>query len=536
MIEFKHSLQRYKRRVGTAFCAHHSNRNRNFITSEIDAEFLLNFKACKQAHSKFLRWAEKHCPPCITVLSLLASTLISACSVGPDYQKPVTPAQANFSQAAYAEFSPNGIELSWWKLFRDHQLTELVEQSIQHNYDLKTAQANLQEARALYLQAQLNILPTITPRAGYSDQVRSMGSLNGRSFVPRDLKLFSMGFDATWEMDFFGRVRRGLEASTDEVDILDANLRDLSVSLIAEVARNYFELRGMQNQLAVAQKNIANQTETLSITQAKVENGRGTEQDTVTALAQLEGSKANIPTLQSAVQRTIHRLSVLTGQLPDALTQRLAQVAPLPELPAIIQISTPAELLRRRPDIRIVERTLAASTARIGIATADLFPRVTFIGSIALEGNTLSGIVAPGSDAYSMGPKITWAAFDIGKTLARIKASNAHAEADVNKYQQTVLNALEETENALVTYNQERVRQQLLASAVEASQKARQFAKMRYDIGVTDFQSLLDADARLLQDQDKLSQSQTAVATSLTAIYKALGGGWETALAAKSDH
>lgn len=466
--------------------------------------------------------------------ALLASLYVqlSACAVGPDYQQPASPTPVNFTQASTTEFSQQSIELRWWELFHDTLLTTLVEQSLRQNYDLKTAQAHLQEARELYIQAGLSLLPSVTAHANYTDQIRSTGALNSRAFVPRGLKLFNTGFDATWEADIFGRVRRGFEASNDEVEAQEASLRDFSISLIAEVARNYFELRGLQKQLAVAEKNIANQRETLKITQAKFENGRGTEQDTASAVAQLEASTANIPTIRSSIQKTIHRLSVLSGQTPDALNQKLSPSAVLPKLPSQINISTPAELLRRRPDIRMAERTLAASTARIGMATADLFPRISFVGTIALEAATVAGLGMTGSDAYSLGPRITWSAFEFNRILARIRAADAHAEADIANYQQAVLNALEETENALVSYTQEQTRQKSLLNAVNASQKAQELAKLRYTAGVTDFQSLLIADARLLQDQDKLSQSQTAVATALTAIYKALGGGWEASLSA----
>ena len=463
-------------------------------------------------------------------LTLICCTLLSACSVGPDYRRPQPPNAPTFSHAAHPEFSASSIELQWWQIFQDPQLNGLVEQSVQHNYQLKAAKANLKEARALYLQSGLNLLPSITTHANYTDQVRSSGALNNRSFVPRGLTLYNLGFDASWEVDFFGRSRRTMEASNDEVAAQVASVRDLNVSIIAEVARNYFELRGLQARRSIAEKNIANQTETLRITQAKLANGRGTEQDSSSALAQLQSSRAGIPALESAIHRSIHRLSVLTGQVPGTLTQSLSNPVHFPKLPDTIQISTPADLLRRRPDILVAERTLAASTARIGVTTADLFPRVAFTGSIALEATTFSGLGAAGSDSYMLGPRITWAAFDIGRVLARIQAANAHAEADLAFYQQTVLNALEETENALITYNRERYRQTLLASAAEASLKAQQLAKVRYDAGIIDFQSLLNADAKLLQDQDQLSQGETTVATTLTALYKALGGGWDTKL------
>ncbi|MDD1620518.1 MAG: efflux transporter outer membrane subunit [Methylococcaceae bacterium] len=459
---------------------------------------------------------------------LLCAGLLNGCAVGPDFQTPAANLPATFANATHAEFSERDVEVSWWKSFNDPQLIALVDQALHHNYDLKAARANLAEARALYLESGLNLLPTVTSHANYTEQKRSTGSMNNRNFVPRELKLYNLGFDASWELDFFGRVRRNVEASNDEVEAQEASLRDVSVSLISEVARNYFELRGLQNQLAVARQNVENQAQTQELTRVRAENGRGTELDTSRALAQLESTRAEIPLLETAVARAIHRLGVLTGQLPAALTDTLSQASPLPKAPDTLQIGNPGDLLKRRPDIRIAERNLAAATARIGVATADLFPKVTFVGSISLEASTLSGLVAPGGDAYSVGPKISWAAFDLGRVYARIKAADARAEASLANYEQTVLNALEETENALVNYNQERTRRALLANAAQASEKARELAQLRYREGIADFLTVLDSEARLLQDQNQLAQSETATATALTAVYKALGGGWQT--------
>jgi multidrug efflux system outer membrane protein len=227
------------------------------------------------------------------------------------------------------------------------------------------------------------------------------------------------------------------------------------------------------------------------------------------------------------ISQVLHRLSVLTGQYPNALTTKLSQAAPIPKLPELVAIGNPADLLRRRADVRMVERRLAASTARIGVATADLFPKVSFGGSISLEASSLSGFGAAGALAYSMGPRISWAAFDLGKVYARIKAADAHAEADLANYQQIVLNVLEETENALVSYNKSRVKQALLASAVKSSLKAHELATLRFNAGVTDFLTVLESELRLLQQQNKLAQTQTETATALITVYKALGGGWE---------
>jgi multidrug efflux system outer membrane protein len=460
-------------------------------------------------------------------LLLLATVFLTACAVGPDYQPPEVVTPENFSQGIQPEFSNNAVEVAWWQLFKDPQLTILVNEAIQHNHDLEAASANLREARALYLEAGLSLAPTVTSRASYTDQLRSAGSMNNRTFAPRELKLYSAGFDAAWELDLYGRVRRNVEASQDEVEVQEASLNDVTVSLIAELARNYFELRGLQNQLNVLKQNIENQQKTLEITQVRVKNGRGTELDTAQAAAQLDTARAAVPGLETAITQTIHRLSVLTGQLPNALTAKLSQTAPIPKLPELVAIGNPTDLLRRRPDVRMVERRLAASTARIGVATAELFPKVTFGGSIALEASSLSGFGAAGALAYSMGPRISWAAFDLGKVYARIKAADARAEADLANYEQTVLNVLEETENALVSYNKIRVKQDLLASAVKSSLKAHDLAQLRFKAGVTDFLTVLDSEARLLQQQNQLAQTETATATALVAVYKALGGGWE---------
>lgn len=464
---------------------------------------------------------------------LLCAGLLNACAIGPDYRTPEAHPPASFANAA--GFSDNAVEVSWWKLFNDSQLITLIDDTLRHNYELKAASANLAEARALYLESGLNLLPTVTSHANYNEQKRSTGSLNNRAFVPRELKLYNTGFDASWELDFFGRVRRNVEASQDEVEVQQASLRDIGVSLIAEVARNYFELRGLQHQLAVAGRNADNQAQTLELTRVKFENGRGTELDTSRALAQLESTRAGMPPLESGITQAMHRLSVLSGQQPAALTETLSPAAPLPKAPDTLQIGNPAQLLKRRPDIGMAERSLAAATARIGVATADLFPRVSFIGSLSLEASTLAGLVAPGGETYSVGPRISWAAFDLGRVYARIKAADARAEASLADYEQTVLTALEETENALVNYNQERARRSLLLNAAQASEKARELAQLRYREGVADFLTVLDSEARLLQDQSQLAQSETSTATALTAIYKALGGGWETVVAERKD-
>lgn len=455
--------------------------------------------------------------------------LLTACAVGKDYQEPVTQLPSNFNQAQNALFSSNDVAVSWWQVFQDKQLNALINQSLKHNYDIQATSATLLEARELYSQAEYNFFPTVTGKASYNEQQRSVGALNNRDFVPRDLKLFNMGFDASWELDLFGRIERSVESSRDEMQAQEATLRDVNVSVIAEIARNYFELRGLQNQLSVLKENLNYQTQLLDLIRAKLNNGRGTEFDVVNAAAQLDNLRSTEPNLNAAIQRAIHRLSVLTGQIPSALTQELTPVAPLPAAPKNLAIGNPETLLRRRPDIKIAERLLASSTAKIGVATADLFPKVTFVGNISLESTVISNLVGAGAQSYSFGPRISWAAFDLGRVYARMKAADANAEANLARYQQTVLNALEETENALSNYNQALQSQQLLESSAKASEQAYKLALLRYKEGVSDFSSVLESQLQLARYQSQLAQNKTTTATTLTALYKALGGGWEIA-------
>jgi multidrug efflux system outer membrane protein len=345
----------------------------------------------------------------------------------------------------------------------------------------------------------------------------------------RDVELYDAGFDATWELDFFGRVRRSIEASSADVGAAEANRRDVIVSLLAEVARNYFELRGTQNQLAVARQNAENQRQTLALSMALLEGGRGTELDTSRAEAQLNATLASIPPLETTIKAAMYRLGVLIGGQPTALEPELSAPLPLPGLPTLVALGKPGDLLRRRPDIRVTERTLAAATARIGVATADLFPRVTLLGSVALRAGNFLDLGKGGSDTFAVGPSIFWAAFDLGRVRARISAADARTEAALAQYEQRILLALEETENALVDFNRQQARRDLLSASARASEKAMGLARQRYQAGVTDFLTVLDAERTLLAAQDQLANSETRTATALVAVYKALGGGWEIA-------
>jgi multidrug efflux system outer membrane protein len=464
---------------------------------------------------------------CTASLALIGF-LLAGCAVGPNYQPPKNEPPAAFANGSQTNLAPEQTAITWWHAFNDELLNQLVDQALLTNHDLRIATARLQEARAFYGGAVADFFPVAEATAGYTKSVSSRDSVPfPLTREQRELQLFSAGFDATWELDIFGHVRRSVEAAHAEVGKSQATLQDVVVSLVSEAALNYVQLRGQQHLLATARDNVQNQKETLEIAVAKTKAGRATDLDTARAKAQLNATLSAIPPLEAAIQRSIHRLSVLTGQLPSALEAQLAPPAPIPLLPSMVNIGDPAGLLRRRRDVRIAERTLAAATARIGVQVSELFPRVTFNGNVGLSANHLSGLGASGADYYSFGPQISWAALDLGHVSARIRASRAHADAELAAYQKTVLTALEETENALVDFGREQVRRDFLRESQRSAVDATALARQRYEGGLADFLPVLDAQRTQLAVEAELAQSETRTATDLIALYKALGGGWE---------
>ena len=463
--------------------------------------------------------------PLFTWMTGPLALITLSCAVGPHYHRPEIRTDASFQNADAAQFTQTATSINWWSIFKDPQLAQLIRDAAAANHDLRIAAANLRQARALLLEARYDYYPTVTASGGYERQRFSKASALS---ADRNRDLFSAGFDATWELDLFGGVRRTVEARKAQVEAAQASLDNVLISIFAEVARNYFDLRGAQDRLAVARRNAQNQSDTYKLTVNLLNGGRGNELDTSRAKAQLETTEATIPTLETSVEQIIYRLSVLTGRQPAALKSTLSPPVALPALPATIAIGNPADLLRRRPDITIAERNLAAATARVGIATADLYPRITFVGSIGVEANQFPDLFRSGSDTYTFGPHITWAAFDLGRVKARLKATQAQADAELAAFEQTVLDALEETDGALVAYSKELTRLAHLAAAEEASRRAADLARNRFETGgIGDFLTVLDAQSRTLLAQDELSQSKARAATLLVAIFKALGGGWE---------
>jgi len=462
-------------------------------------------------------------------LAVLFGTLwLTACAVGPNYREPATPVADKFEATTQATtFSQEESLARFWEQFGDDTLNTLVSDALKSNHDLRIALARFYEARAARGESRFDLAPTITASGGYTEQ--RFSNEQAVAVGGRDSKFYDAGFDAIWELDFFGRIRRNIEARNADLRAAEADLHDAQVIVIAEVARTYFELRGQQTQLSVARRNVENQTGSRDLTRARLDAGRGTELDTSRAQAQLSLTLGTIAPLEAAVSRSIHRLSVLTGREPTALTSALTTARELPPLPNVIAVGNPADLLRRRPDIRASERTLAADTARIGIAVADLFPHVTFTGSVGYAAVNSGNLGDSGTGTRLIAPGISWAAFDIGRVRAQIAGARAHADGSLARYEQTVLQALEETEDALVTHARSRDRLEHIANSAQASSTAARLARARYDGGISDFLTVLDTERTQLEAEDALAQSRTETATSLVAVYKALGGGWQDA-------
>ena len=461
------------------------------------------------------------------LISLAVAAVLSGCAVGPNYVRPKTQAAPQFAGAEPGVYSNQQSQIEFWKQFDDPQLDQLVTDALSANYDLRIAVGRLVQARALRNESRFDLAPTVTASGGYTKQ--RTPAVENPFGGPYTTKLYNAGFDAAWELDFFGGVRRNIQARNAELQGEVANLHDAQVSVIAEVARNYFELRGEQTQLAVAQANVKNQEQVLQLTQAQRSAGSGTDLDVARAQAQLSTTLALIGPLEAATARSIHRLSVLTGRQPDALTGQLSAPHELPPLPHIVPVGSPEDMLRRRPDIRAAERNLAASTALVGVAISNLFPKVTFTGNFGFSAAQLSGFGTAGSRSYLIGPGISWPAFDLGRVHEEIVSARAGSVIALDEYHSTVLNALEETEDSLVTHARDRDQLKHAQDAASASATAARLAKIRYEGGLVDFLSVLDAERTELQAEDSLAQDRTEAATSLIAVYKALGGGWETA-------
>ncbi len=458
-----------------------------------------------------------------------AAMLFAGCAVGPDY----TPADVSvLTPLAFSDAGAGQSPADWWRTLGDPALDALVADALGANRDLRAAEANVRAARASLGLSRYDLAPTVRTSGEYRRGRTSADGLGatipglpaGEAFP--DTNLFDAGVTASWELDFWGRVRRGIEASRATYESADADRRIAEVSVTADVAAAYAALRGAERQLDVARRNAGKQQETRELTESLEQAGRASSLDAARARAQHETTLATLAPFEAEIAAQRRRLAVLTGRAPDSLNGALASASAFPRIPSGAPAGDPATLLRQRPDIRKAERDLAAATARIGVAAGDLFPRVRFVGAFGASASSLAAYGSGASVDYGFGPTIEWAAFDLGRVRARIRQSEAEADGALARYEQTTLRALEEAANAFTALARERERNQRLARAVAESADAAALAASRYRAGIDGFLNVLDAERRLLDAESAAAASDTRTLQLLIAAYRAMGGGW----------
>ncbi len=461
------------------------------------------------------------------VISVAIVIMLSSCmTVGPDYSPPEmeTPVtwQKEVGNTPYNR--PNQDTLtSWWTTFNDPVLTTLIEHAVSENLSLKEALSRVRQARIQRGITGADRFPSVNASGSASRSYREdvEGDFSGT-------ESFMLGLDASWELDIFGGVKRSLEASDAELESTQESYHNVLVSLFAETATNYTQLRSYQSRLLVAEENLKTQEETFNITQWRYQAGLTTGLDVERARANLEGTRAQIPSLKSSLEQTKNRIAILLGEPPGALDEALDVYKPVPVPPEEIAVGIPADLLRRRPDLRKAERDLAAQTARIGVAKAQSFPRITLSGNIGLDALTLEDLV--GRDSLSTGATagISWPVFKAGAIMRNIKLQWEIKDQTLLSYKATLLTALEEVENALTSYSYELARREYLLKQSQSAQRSAEISRKQYSSGLIDFQSVLDTERSLLSSQDQVAQSDAQVIINLISLYKALGGGWES--------
>ncbi|WJV25509.1 MULTISPECIES: efflux transporter outer membrane subunit [Pseudomonas] len=455
----------------------------------------------------------------------LIAVMLAGCAVGPHYKQPVLPSAAVMASQDGKNYDKGRFEVLWWRQFEDPVLDRLVIRSLEGNQDLKAAFARWRVSRALRDDAANDRFPIVTSRASAD---LGKGQQPGLTEARVNQERYDLGLDTNWELDLFGRIRHQLESSEARSEAAQADLQQLQVSLIAELVDAYGGLRGAQSRERIAQANLGNQSGSLNLTERRREAGIGTDLDVLRAQARLQATQSQIPGLQAEAARARHRIAVLLGMRPDELTEDLSPQV-LPAIATALPIGDPADLLRRRPDIRAAERRLAASTAEVGVATADLFPRVSLSGFLGFTAGRGSQLGSAAAKAWSVAPTLTWSALDLGSVRARLRAAQAGSDVAMAQYEQQVLLALEETANAFSDYARRQERLVALTRRSDASRGAAQQASIQYSEGVVDFLVLLDAEREQLAAEDAQAEAEVDLYRGIVAIYRALGGGWQPA-------
>jgi multidrug efflux system outer membrane protein len=464
------------------------------------------------------------------VVLAAATLLLASCTVGPNYHRPQIAVPTRWSEplsGGETNGPPDFAE--WWKAFRDPELDSLVQRAARANLDLRIAQYRVQEARAERGVTAAGYWPMVNASSSYTrNRISQHYFLPLPPGTPLTYNWYQAGFDASWELDLFGGTRRAVEAANADVEAAEFARRDTLISLLAELARNYFEARGTQQRLIIAQQNIAAQRDSLDLTRARYNAGLSSDLDVQQATALLDNTQAQIPLLQTTLKSALHRIGILLGEAPGAASAELAQPAVLPGPPPEVPVGLPSDLLLRRPDLQRAERELAAATARVGVAKADLFPKFSLTGNGGVQSVSASDWFTAGSRFWTFGPTVAWRIFDAGRIRANIHVQTAREKQSLASYEQTVLTAFEEVENALTAYAQEQLRYRSLNASATAQRAALTLSQDLYRNGLVDFLRVLDSERSLYVAEDELVQSHKTVSEDLIALYKALGGGWDS--------
>jgi NodT family efflux transporter outer membrane factor (OMF) lipoprotein len=455
----------------------------------------------------------------------ICSLTITGCPVGPNFKPPKTSVPSSWTGIGGQKTGAVDL-VSWWTQFNDPNLTSLINKAVASNLDLKQAQSRLRQARAARRVVSAGLWPTIDATGSYSKSQKA-GSAKTKT-SPTKLDLWQTGLDAAWELDIFGGVRRNVEAAEADIRFAVEDQRDVLVTLAGEVALNYIELRGFQQEIVIAQNNLKAQQHTAELTRQRFGSGLVGALDVANADAQVGTTASQIPAMETSAQQAIYNLSVLLGREPTSLLEELSPVSTIPVTPPDLPAELPSDLLRRRPDIRRAEAQIHAATARIGVAAADLFPKFNLTGSVGYQSDALDTLIKSQNNLWSLGPSISWQIFNAGSVSANIEVKKALTEQALLTYQKAVLTALQDVENALVSYSKEQRRHKALEDTVTANRKAVDLATQLYSQGQTEFLSVLDSQRSLYASEDSLVQSTRNLSTDLVSLYKALGGGWDS--------
>lgn len=483
---------------------------------------LMNIPAKIEAE-KASRGQGSYVPACF--LLAIVFCLAGCKAVGPDYKPPQTQLSKAWSTPLSDGLSGAAIGVEtverWWLVFNDPVLAELIDQASRNNLDLKQAEARVRQARAQRGIASAALFPSLGVNAAASRSRSSKEAGSGSTSV-----FYSTGLDASWELDLFGGKRRALESSTASLQASEESLHDVQITLLSDVALNYVEIRSYQELLQITESSVGIRGDTYNLARWRREAGLTTQLDVDQAHLSLEQARAQIPSLRANLEQAKNRLAVLLGKAPGALNEVLSKPGPVPVAPEEVAVGMPADLLRRRPDIRMAERQLAASTAQIGVAKAQLYPGFSLAGTLGLESVEFANLYTASARAAQGVAKAAWTLFDGGAIRQNIKVQTAKQEEALSYYEATVLTALRDVENALVGYANEQIRAQTLADAVKSGQSAFDLARDQYSSGLVSFQTVLDTQQALLAAQDELAISQAKVTSNLISLYKGLGGGW----------